>query len=150
MRIRAKVDSASAERRLAQLAKNGEDLHPLAEEVFDRLEDAEADQFRTGKGWAKLKPATVKRKAKAGNPQPATPLVATGALRASLTRRNDPRAVRRETADSIFFSTRNPVANIHKGAKGTRASGLPKRNPLPLRVLTRRGIKSDVEQHFSR
>ncbi len=96
--------------------------------------------------WPELAEATRENKAALG--QPSAALIATDALRESLTARSGHKGKRTATRQSMRFGTRVWYARFHAGGtKGTR--GIPKRDPLiPIDVRTRRRMVDEVRRYL--
>jgi phage gpG-like protein len=109
-------------RNLRGLARAADNMRPAYDEIADDFLRIEREQFATqgargpGGAWVPLKPSTLRNKARKG--QPSTILVATDALRKSLTQRGARGSVRTIRKDTVTLGTR-----ISEGFVSTRASG---------------------------
>lgn len=108
---------------LTSVAQRLEDLTPALEQIAEDYRDREQVAFATaGFGtWAFNAPSTLA--AKVGN----RPLIDSGGLLVSYTRRGARYNVARLTNDELILGSRSPVARLAKA--GPR--GMPKRNPSP-------------------
>jgi phage gpG-like protein len=141
--IEAKGDDAAA-RTLRALGQRGEDPRPVFQQISDELRAAEVHWFESrGDGsWAPLAQDTLDKKARSG--QPPEPLVATGALRASLTASRGQQGRRTVTQKQMRFGTRVKYAVFHKEGRG-----VPERSPLvPVDARTRRRMVKDVRDYL--
>lgn len=93
----------------------GESLRPLLTDWADFVLKVEQQQFRTGKGWRRLKASTRRWKERRGlDPRI---LVATGRLEKSLTSRAHPQHIRIIDRDGAFAGTRVFYARFHKKSR---------------------------------
>jgi len=126
------------------LAKRGEDPRPAFRQIIDELRGVEPVWFSShGRGsWAPLADRTREAKAKRG--QPPDPLIATGALLASLTVKRGADAKRTAGKRSMRFGTKTYYARFHR-----MGEGVPIRDPLiPVDTRTRRRMVKDVRDYM--
>jgi phage gpG-like protein len=141
--IKAKGDDV-ASRHLTELAKRGDDPRPAFREIVEDVRSAEADWFASeGRGsWPPLAARTLAAKARAGHAGGA--LVATGALRRSLTVKRGAGAVRSATKRQMKFGTKVHYARFHDTGEGA-----PKRRVMiPLDARARREMVKDVRDYM--
>lgn len=133
-----------AERHLTGLAKRGEDPRPAFRQITDELRLGEAEWFDSaGAGtWPRLSDRTLESKQRQGLPR--EPLVATGALRRSLTVKRGQGGIRSVTKRQMRFGSRIYYAKFHE-----RGTGVPARPILvPLTPKTRRRMVDDIREHL--
>ena len=139
--VRAHGDDV-ASRHLTALAKAGEDPRPAFRQIQEEIRTAEATWFGTrGEGsWPNLQQATLDAKLRRG--QPPDPLVATGALRRSLTVKRGSGAIRSATKRQMKFGSKVYYGRFHE-----RGGRVPVRRPLlPVDTRTRRRMVKDVRE----
>ena len=141
----ASINSDEAESSLNLLQAQLSDLSPAMELIAEDIREMEAEQFASsgaggGTPWAALAPSTVKRKHGAGGI-----LVASGALRDSLTEPDSPDHVEAIDNLSLEIGTSLPYAMFQQAGAGwgfgeavpppapRRSHGVPMR---PLLVMT--------------
>lgn len=125
---------AQVERTLERFAEHAEDVSPAWEAIASRLTVVERRQFasegRTGSGgWAPLSPRYAAWKARHYPGQPI--LVATGALRRSLTTR--PLGIERIEPHEAWLGSDIDYGGFHQ-----RGDGVPRRRPVELTENERR------------
>ena len=141
--IESHGDKAAA-RAVALLGKRGEDPRPAFAQMQDDLRAAEVEWYDShGEGsWPHLDERTLENKQRQGYPP--EPLVATGALRRSLTVKRGQKGIRSATKTRLRFGTRVPYAVFHQEARG-----VPQRRPLvPVDQRTRRKMTGDLRDHL--
>lgn len=141
--VAAKGDDV-ASRHLTELGKRGDDPRPAFRAIVEDVRSAEADWFTSeGAGsWPPLAARTLKAKQRAGYPSSA--LVATGALRRSLTIKRGKGAVRSATKRQMKFGTKVHYARFHDTGEGA-----PKRRVMiPLDAKVRRRMVKDVRDYM--
>lgn len=111
------VNAATAE--LERRADRALASRPVMVAAADAILDLNRARFDSQRGWARLDPDTVAAKSGGGRP-----LVASGLLRASLTRRGAAGQRIVVTADRVSVGTTVPYARYHQA--GTRH--MPRRN----------------------
>lgn len=118
-------------RRLMRWSVRAADFAPVFEGILEFLERVEEAEFESegayaGSPWAQLAASTVVAKERAGlDPRI---LHATLALRNSLTKSDDPEAIRIATPSMMVFGTTVPYGKYHQS--GT--SRMPRRRPVDL------------------
>ncbi|HEY8723449.1 MAG TPA: phage virion morphogenesis protein [Gaiellaceae bacterium] len=122
------------------------DFTGLWERFADTLQDVEHERFATeGFGeWPPLAPSTIREKTRLGFPL--TPLVRTGLLEGSLTRRDE---AMRLTPQSMSWGTDVPYAKYHQGFRDeagtpTDEGRPPVRKVLDIRVEDRRRLEASM------
>lgn len=121
------------------------DFTGLWERFADTLEDVEHERFATeGFGeWPPLAPSTIREKTRLGFP--VTPLVRTGALEESLTKRE---LAMRLTPQSMSWGTDVPYAKYHQGWQDegvpTDEGRPPVRKVLDIRLEDRRRLEASM------
>ena len=135
------VGDDAASKTLTQMAKRGEDPRPAFKTISAELLEAEVKWFRSdGEGtWPALAEATLLAKLDRG--QPSTPLIATGMLARSLTKKTGGSgAIRSATRSRMRFGSK-----VYYGAFHQRGDHVPRRNPLvPVDQRTRRRMIDEV------
>lgn len=116
--INGSINSKSAENSLNNLQAQLGDLSPAMRMIAEDLREMEAEQFSSagvagGTPWAPLASSTVKRKRGQGGI-----LVASGALRDSLTDSESPDHVEAIDKLSLEFGTRLPYAGFQQTGAG--------------------------------
>jgi phage gpG-like protein len=141
--IQAQGDDV-ASRHLTELAKRGEDPRPAFRQIVEEMRSAEGEWFGSdGAGtWPKLADSTLEAKRRAGFPTDV--LVATGALRRSLTVKRGKGAQRSITKRQMRFGTK-----VYYGKFHDQGSGVAKRPILvPMDAKARRRMVADVRDHM--
>jgi hypothetical protein len=105
---------------LQRLEANAVDLRPVLDDIADDFYQVERNLFRSRGGgkWRRLKPNTVRRKLTLGNAR--RPMVRTGDLEASLTRRGARGNVHEVDMDSLRVGTSLKQAVFHQRRRGGR------------------------------
>lgn len=137
--------------RMSQVAQRAGDLRPVLPRAENRLRQGVARKYASGRGWRRLSAGTLANKRRLG--QPATPLVANGRLRASLTRPSHPDQVVERERYGLRFGTTVYYARFHRSGadnrvtrKGRRYAGsLPKRTPISVDKPTRLELRKLLE-----
>jgi|TARA_B110000285_G_scaffold216335_1_gene263560 phage gpG-like protein len=128
------VDTSRADRRFVKILRRSRDFKPVFRWVFQELQKAHRDNFRTGGAtsgfpWKPLEPQYASWKIE--NYGANGVLVRTGDLRSSLTMNSGRGAVRDMGARTAEFGTKLPYAQFHQS--GT--SNMAQRKPLFLPKL---------------
>lgn len=133
-------------RKLLRVGEHAEDAAPAFRGIADYWRRIEVRQFNsqgeTGSGgWKPLAAATIASKKASKDPKVRANaekiLVATGALRASLTRAGDEQHVERVTRDSLEFGT-----TVDYGAYHQLGRGVPQRRPVePTETQRRESVR---------
>ena len=94
-------------------------IGPGLEKVGEAMLRSERELFETsgasaGHPWEKLDPDTVERKRRSFAQFPEHPLIESGDLMLSLSRRNHSDNIFNITRSSVYIGTRNPVAKFHQ------------------------------------
>jgi phage gpG-like protein len=123
------------------------DFRPAFRKIRDRLRQVARRQFATegsygSGGWPDLAESTLARKRAAG--QPARILVATGALRDSLTGAGAG-SIDLMTTHEMRFGSSVSYGKFH--AKGTRK--MPRRSPINMPEAERRAILTELVRHIA-
>lgn len=119
--MRIDVEARGVDRAMEELERRADRAlasRPVMAAAVDAILDLNRARFDSQRGWARLDPATVADKGGG------RPLVASGVLRASLTRRGAAGQRIEVTADRVSVATTVPYARYHQ--TGTRH--MPRRN----------------------
>lgn len=121
------------DRRLLRFEEHAIDPRPIYRFMMGTFYEWEKELFRTegssgGRKWRALKPATIARKRKKG--QPLNILEATGDLRRSLTRANAKGSFMRVSRHGLEAGTTLNYGSIHY--HGSPKTKLPRRRPVML------------------
>lgn len=137
-------------RELLRFSERAEDASPAFRAIADLLRDSEQRQFAGGGrfasgGWAPLAAATKRSKRRNPNPRVRANaeriLVATEALRDSLTKQHDPGHVELVGPRELVFGTQSPAARFHQpDPQGRRVIEVRARDRVEMVKLLQRYI----------
>lgn len=145
--MRVEIDvygDVQVSRELLRFSDRAGDASPAFRSIADLLEHSEQRQFATGgryasAGWEKLKPETIRAKARSSDPtvrgNAKKILQATGALMESLTsdvEGIEGGAIRIIDDQQLIFGSQVPYARFHQ-----RGRGVPRRRVLEVRARDR-------------
>lgn len=123
MRIEAQFDREQLQRAADLLrypSDQSKNLRPAFDRMVEDFERGERELFDShggsaGLDWSPIKADTLRR-----HPEHQAPMVLSGALRDSLTRRGVRYSVRTSLADALIVGTKDPAGNLHQHKDGSR------------------------------
>lgn len=142
LQVDVDVDARSAAELLGRLGHRLQDGRSPFLGLLDQLIDAERERFEgRGARWRKIAPSTLRKDAQQGRDP--RPMIATGDLRDSLTRRGDPQMIVRVKPGELIFGTRVWYARFHQ-----RGEGQPKRTVVGLTRVQKQRLVESLRDFF--
>jgi hypothetical protein len=134
-------------RRFVRIAEQAADFGDAFDTIMDEFEVWWDAQFETrgaamGTPWEPLAASTIASKQRAGYSEPASPLVATGALRSS------GGSVRRSGPHEAEWGTDDPNAMWHHGRARSGSNPVPRRALFEPDELKRRWMMGVLHRHL--